>query len=161
MKLPNTEHLAALAKAPVNDPIIAGITSTSPNTSNGHNASITSKAGISDGSPNDGIRDNERIASSTPSADITSSKPNDSTKPNASITGALSKVTIRIPADLAARARTAFHMEAASGSIGSFSEWVGNAIAHAIKESARNYNGGIAYQPTVENLPAGRVPRRN
>jgi hypothetical protein len=64
------------------------------------------------------------------------------------------KITIRLDAELAGRARAAFWATAHVTGCRSLSEWVAQAIADKLAQQESEFNSGIPYAP----VPAGTIP---
>ncbi|WP_139738264.1 hypothetical protein [Actinomyces wuliandei] len=68
------------------------------------------------------------------------------------------KVTLRLSAELAGRARSAWRAENSRGTkYASFNDWLTAAVATAVTDAERRHNNGNPFPPTPTGvIPAGR-----
>ena len=64
------------------------------------------------------------------------------------------RVSLYLPADLAAKARTAYMMDAANGVANSFSDWITRLIQTRIKQIEDHDRGGHE----ISGTPPGKIP---
>ncbi len=64
------------------------------------------------------------------------------------------RVSLYLPADLAAKARTAYMMDAASGGATSFSDWITRLIRTRIRQLEDTVQGGRE----ISGTPPGKIP---